>query len=261
MSLFSPPSPTNPYNLRKRKADIDQPQPPESPLTKRFKRLNLRGASSSPSSSPSSKVIKRGGNSTRLASTATLPTAVEPWNLTPPPFPRPLSPPPAVMDVDDTPYKIYINDLDSSSDSDEPVDDNPIIFLSDVEREMTRIPMAVLKASYSVPSLPVASVAPTSLPTAKSSSGTSTDLILYRPPAEIADDRSSVRQLILQARERMRARDSSPAATMDGIDSTPVAAAAAVDARMTMTDGQVRPIGGFAGTVESDPDAMVLDDL
>ncbi|KAK6541206.1 hypothetical protein TWF694_008573 [Orbilia ellipsospora] len=289
MSLFSPPSsPSAPtaldlptYNLRKRKADI-QPTV-ESPLTKRFRKLNLRNT-------PASRVTKRtssparnslfysspnNSNTTLAINTNTSNTANAQWSLTPPPFQRPSSPPPAVMEVDDTPYKIYINDLDSSSDESD-LDsthkkgnnsNNPIIFLSDVEREMSRIPMAVLKASSSSSSTTPAlsSEYGRKLPTARSGTGNSTDLILYRPPEKIVDD-GGVSKLILQAKERIRARNISGAMDITGGSGAVVP----ISGDMMVDQGLGQLGRGFTDSpmcflpmVEpnNDPDAMVLDDL
>ncbi|KAK6342678.1 hypothetical protein TWF718_008071 [Orbilia javanica] len=280
MSIFySPPSspsapstfpplniPNIQYNLRKRKADIEPTV--ESPLTKRFRKLNIRNI-------PSSKVTKRTGSparnplsgSNQHSNGTSGATTREPWNLTPPPFQRPSSPPPAVMEVDDTPYRIFVNDLDSSSDDsdqDSPSKNeknNPIIFLSDVEREMTRIPMAVLKASSSSATLSDPRV--TKLTTARASSGSSTDLILYRPPEQIVDD-TPVKRMVMEAKQRIRMRNISNSAAMYGIGSEPVPPA---DIMMDQNMGQFE--GAFTGSPMSfiptmpsnDPDAMVLDDL
>ncbi|KAF3905604.1 hypothetical protein AA313_de0209955 [Arthrobotrys entomopaga] len=309
MSLFSPPSsPSAPtaldllpgYNLRKRKADLEPTTTVESPLTKRFRKLNLRNT-------PPSRVTKRTSSPARNTTTTTTlsntalainnnNSAINPycnnininndeeaqWNLTPPPFQRPSSPPPAVMEIDDTPHKIYINDLDSSSDEsdfDSPNkkgNTNPIIFLSDVEREMSRIPMAVLKASSSSSSNPSTTPEYRKLPTARSGTGSSTDLILYRPPERIMDDNGGASKLIMQAKERIRARNSSGAMdVMSGNTSATTAAAAAapsIAAGDVMMDQGVGQLGsGFTDSPMSfipvatmpnnDPDAMVLDDL
>ncbi|KAK6533138.1 hypothetical protein TWF281_007293 [Arthrobotrys megalospora] len=173
------------------------------------------------------------------------------------------------MEVDDTPYKIFVNDLDSSSEDSDPDSpaknekNNPIIFLSDVEREMSRIPLAVLKASSSSSS---SSASPglgvTKLTTARAGSGSSTDLILYRPPGKAVDD-NNVSRLVMEAKERIRMRNNSGA--MDGIRSEP--APPPVDMMMDQSMGQLGE--GFTGSPmafiptmpNNDPDAMVLDDL
>ncbi|KAK6504007.1 hypothetical protein TWF506_002224 [Arthrobotrys conoides] len=251
-----------PYNLRKRKADIEPTV--ESPLTKRFRKLNIRNTPSkitkrtgSPARNPLSGSSNSGGNGA---------TTREPWNLTPPPFQRPSSPPPAVMEVDETPHRIFVNDLDSSSedsDPDSPAQNekgNPIIFLSDVEREMTRIPLAVLKASSSAT---VSDPRVTKLTTARAGSGSSTDLILYRPPEQIVDD-TSVRRMVMEAKERIRMRNINNSGSMDCIRSEPTPPA---DIMMDQNMGQFE--GRFTGSPmtyiptmpSNDPDAMVLDDL
>ncbi|KAF3919547.1 hypothetical protein ABW20_dc0102159 [Dactylellina cionopaga] len=272
-SLDIPPTPTSPYNLRKRKAaDIIEPTV-ESPLTKRFRNLNLRPGSGA------ARITKRTGSPARNTlsnfSNSNNNTSIkEPWSLTPPPFQRPSSPPPAVMDIDDTPHRIYIHDLDSSSDDDDSSHpdspaktgkDNPIIFLSDVEREMTRIPMAVLKAS-SASASSLSSSQVTKLTTARSQSGSSKDLILYRPPEKVADDHGGVKKLIMEAKERMRMRTSS--GRMEGIRDNTSQTALSDNMMTDQIMGQLG--GGFIGSPMSfipaiipnnDPDAMILDDL
>ncbi|KAK6330228.1 hypothetical protein TWF730_004723 [Orbilia blumenaviensis] len=254
-----------PYNLRKRKAEIEPTV--ESPLTKRFRKLNIRNSSS--------KVTKRTGSPARnplagytsngINSGATI---REPWNLTPPPFQRPSSPPPAVMEVDETPYRIFVNDLDSSSDDSDPDSpaknekDNPIIFLSDVEREMSRIPLAVLKASSSSPSA-ASGTGVTKLTTARAGSGSSTDLILYRPPDRVVDD-NGTRRLIMEAKERMRMMRNASSGSMDGIRTEPMPPAdIMMDQSMVQFGGGLTdsPMAFTMSTPSYDPDDMVLDDL
>ncbi|EPS40589.1 hypothetical protein H072_5554 [Dactylellina haptotyla CBS 200.50] len=285
LNLPSPASPSSPYNLRKRKADVEPTV--ESPLTKRFRKLNLRNTLVGPASkvtkrtsSPARNSLFSHSNTSNSALSAVnnihnAATNAEPWSLTPPPFQRPSSPPPAAMDMDDTPYRIYVNDLDSSSDEsdlDPPHKQNgknatnPIIFLSDVEREMSRIPLAVLKGSpiQASPS----GVQMKTLPTARSGTGSSTDLILYRPPEKIVDD-GGVNRLIMEARERIRSRNSGSGSTMEGISSTATAVPTpAVDTMMDQGMGHLgqgltdSPMSFTPVTMmNNDPDAMVLDDL
>ncbi|KAK6505380.1 hypothetical protein TWF481_007285 [Arthrobotrys musiformis] len=281
--FFSPPSsplsslaiPS--YNLRKRKADIEPTV--ESPLTKRFRKLNIRNQPS-----PPSKITKRPyNNNLNPITTSNGSNIEEQWNqLTPPPFQRPSSPPPAVMEVDETPYKIFINDLDSSDDSDQDSDpsktqNNPIIFLSDVEKAMTKIPDVVLNASSSSSTQPGLNPDPrlTKLTTARAGSGSSTDLILYRPPDQIVDD-TGVRRLVMEAKERFRMQrnahknnnytNNNTTSAMDGIRSEP--SPSPVNYMMDQSIGQFGQ--GFTGSPmtftptmpsNDDPDAMVLDDL
>ncbi|KAJ6262718.1 hypothetical protein Dda_1274 [Drechslerella dactyloides] len=256
MSLLSPPPtslPDSPYTTRKRRADDDDldQRPPDSPLAKRFRGLTI----TPPALLTSSRATRRSTPSTRHTANHTTTTFDQQWNLSPPPFPLPSSPPPAAMDIDETPHRIYVHDLDASSptsDDDERdgADENPIIFLSDVEREMSRIPLAVLKAPDSSSSSSSSrSSPPTSLPTARSSTGTSTDLILYRPPEELVDD-GSVRRMIQQAKARIRMR------------ADPVVPH--VDMQMAVDGmGFTRSPESYipAAMSDSDPDAMVLDDL
>lgn len=171
------------------------------------------------------------------------------------------------MEVDDTPHRIFVNDLDSSSDDSDQDSSaknekgNPIIFLSDIEREMTRIPSTVLKASSSPASVSDPRV--TKLTTARAGSGSSTDLILYRQPEQIVDD-TGVRRMVMEAKGRVRMRNLNSSGAMDGIKSEPTPPA---DIMMDQTMGQCE--GGLTGSPmtyistmpSNDPDAMVLDDL
>jgi hypothetical protein len=95
------------------------------------------------------------------------------------------------MQLDDTKHKIYINNLD-----DELLDDDPqegkLIFLPDIERQMTKIPHSVLKGPQQ----------PTTAPSAN------TEVVLYNVPTSLSVPREqdSVRKAILEARARARQR-------------------------------------------------------
>lgn len=196
------------------------------------------------------------------------------------------------MEVDDTPHRIILTELDMESSDDDPDSpprknsaNNPIIFLSDVEREMTRIPSAVLKVSTAAANAPGFR---SKLPTARS--GGSTDLILYRPPERvvsidcmerdggvvpIAPAEPNVRRLIIEARERMRRVGSggsmedikSASISMGGTDTPPHGLHGNGSGNSIMGGGTQLGVGitdspmSFMPTaMGEDPDAMLLDD-
>ncbi|KAI9764553.1 MAG: hypothetical protein M1840_008379 [Geoglossum simile] len=95
------------------------------------------------------------------------------------------------MRLDDTKHKVYIHNLD-----DELLDDDPqegkLIFLPDIERQMTKIPHSVLRGPQQ--------------PTAAAS--TNTEVVLYNVPTSLSVPREqdSVRKAIIEARARARER-------------------------------------------------------
>ncbi|PVI03681.1 hypothetical protein DM02DRAFT_487115, partial [Periconia macrospinosa] len=101
------------------------------------------------------------------------------------------------MQIDPTPHKIYIHDLSaelSSSSASENEDDeydgeSPPIFLSDIERHLSKIPRHVLLAG-----------APEARP--------DNQMVLYNVPSSLSvpQERDSVRKAIVEARARVRER-------------------------------------------------------
>ncbi|KAK3063096.1 hypothetical protein LTS18_002755, partial [Coniosporium uncinatum] len=98
------------------------------------------------------------------------------------------------MQIEDTPHRIYIHDLDaelaSDASSSDSSSDTPI-FLPDIEKHLTKIPHHLLQGQEPTNSL-------------------QNQLVLYRVPESLTvpAERDSVRKAIVEARERARERQS-----------------------------------------------------
>ncbi|KAF1968967.1 hypothetical protein BU23DRAFT_478428 [Bimuria novae-zelandiae CBS 107.79] len=102
---------------------------------------------------------------------------------------RPRRPPPDdCMQVEDTPHRVYIADLDAELSDIESDEDNPI-FLQDIEKHLAKIPQHVLRAPEPKPT-------------------NDNQLILYNVPSSLTvpEAQDSVRKAIVEARGRMRER-------------------------------------------------------
>lgn len=145
---------------------------------------------------------------------------------------RPRPPRPAPSDdsmlVEDTPHRVYIHDLaaelsDTDSDSEHP------IFLSDIEKHLSKIPRHVLLGPPPKPS-------------------EHNQVVLYNVPASLSvpEERDSVRKAIGEARQRIRERQVSGVGEPEKL----------VDAAATATavDEQELGLG-----LDVDADAMELD--
>jgi hypothetical protein len=195
----------------------------EQRLSKRFDLLNLDNAN-------------KGARlyipvpSTAEAAAAATPTSTTPHPLAPnaPRAKRRCAPRPPTSDdsmqVEDTPHRVYIHDLaaelsDTDSDSENP------IFLSDIEKHLSKIPRHVL-------------LGPPPKPTEHN------QVVLYNVPASLTvpEEQDNVRKAIAEARQRIREKQASgvtePERAFDG--SSPVG------------------IGSAKGSDE-DADAMDLD--
>jgi hypothetical protein len=104
--------------------------------------------------------------------------------------PRP--PPDDSMQVEDTPHRVYIHDLAAELSDLESDEENPI-FLSDIEKHISKIPLHVLRGPAPSPSADNA-------------------LVLYNVPSSLSvpEERDSVRKAIVEARERARERQVRP---------------------------------------------------
>jgi len=114
------------------------------------------------------------------------------------------------MEVDDTPHRVFVSSLDDSSDEEHASDDEDnLIFLPDIEKKMTKIPLHVLKASSSshdninIDNNNHYNQTSVALPT-----GPSTDLVLYQEPKSltIPEEDDNVRRFVIEAKERIRQR-------------------------------------------------------
>ncbi|KAF3046515.1 hypothetical protein E8E12_010426 [Didymella heteroderae] len=131
-------------------------------------------------------------------------------------------PPPSddSMQVEDTPHRVFIHDLaaelsDTDSDSDNP------IFLSDIEKHLSKIPRHVL-------------LGPPPKPTEHN------QIVLYNVPASLTvpEEQDNVRKAIVEARQRIRERQASEVTEPERV-----------------FDGSA----GAAKDAAEDPDAMDLD--
>lgn len=103
------------------------------------------------------------------------------------------------MQMDDSPNKVYIYDLDEELSDVEPQEEK-IIFLPDIERELTKIPKKLL--------------------TNQSPPPTTNEMVLYTLPSSLTvpEEQDSVRRVIMEARARARQQQASEESRLDGVD-------------------------------------------
>ncbi|KAH7408210.1 hypothetical protein DE146DRAFT_687556 [Phaeosphaeria sp. MPI-PUGE-AT-0046c] len=91
------------------------------------------------------------------------------------------------MDIEDTPHRVYISDLAAELSDIESDEENPI-FLSDIEKHLSKIPSHVLRG----PEQP--------------SSNEHNQMVLYNVPASLSvpEEQDNVRKAIVEARQRIR---------------------------------------------------------
>jgi len=209
--------------IRKRKADN---QDTNERLSKRLSLLNLERHGE--------KLYVPIENPSRPTTTSSTTTSLQPDD--------------DVMQLDDTKHKVYIYNLDDElSDSDSSVDENKLIFLSDLDKHLreNRIPPAVLANSEG-------DLAGRNL---------NTELVLYRVPNSltVAEDKDSVRKAIIESRARAQAQQRRERETARTALSDPFT----VDKKECQANCQP-VINGFASdaiaeeTMEEDLDAMDL---
>ncbi|KAH7399582.1 hypothetical protein BKA66DRAFT_406606 [Pyrenochaeta sp. MPI-SDFR-AT-0127] len=108
-------------------------------------------------------------------------------------------PPPAddAMPIDETPHRVYIHDLDAELSDIESDEDTPI-FLPDIEKHLSKIPRHVLLG-----------------PEPKSTEDN--QLVLYNVPASLSvpEEHDNVRKAIVEARQRIRAKQGNPVAEFE----------------------------------------------
>lgn len=137
------------------------------------------------------------------------------------------------MDVEDTPHRVYIHDLAAELSDIESDEENPI-FLSDIEKHLSKIPKHVLLG-----------------PEPKSTEAN--QLVLYNIPTSLSvpEDQDGVRKAIVEARQRIREGQANPLTELDR-DRTEKSVVSELQCV-----GDVATIMG-AGGVE-DADAMDID--
>ncbi|KAF1840453.1 uncharacterized protein K460DRAFT_296012 [Cucurbitaria berberidis CBS 394.84] len=113
---------------------------------------------------------------------------------------RPRPPPDEdVMQVEDTPHRVYIADLNAELSDIESDEDTPI-FLSDIEKHLSKIPRHILLGPE--PKTPEDS-----------------QLVLYNVPTSLSvpEEHDNVRKAIVEARRRIREKQANPVTEPDGV--------------------------------------------
>jgi hypothetical protein len=131
------------------------------------------------------------------------------------------------MQVEDTPHRVYISDLNAEFSDIESDEENPI-FLSDIEKHLSKIPRHVL-------------LGPEPKPTEKN------QVVLYNIPTSLTvpEAQDNVRKAIVEARQRIREKQVSPLSEPEKV-----------------TRGTSSPGAAMVDTpppVEDDGDAMDID--
>jgi hypothetical protein len=143
-------------------------------------------------------------------------------------------PPSDDMEVEDTPNRVYINDLAAELSDVESDEENPI-FLSDIEKHLLKIPKFILTG-------------PEPKPRADN------QLILYNVPSSLTvpEEQDNVRKAIVEARARMREKQALPYGEPESLSLI----------GNTHVNGQGRPShGSEAPSMTDDPDAMDIDEF
>jgi hypothetical protein len=96
------------------------------------------------------------------------------------------------MEVEDTPHRVYISDLSAELSDIESDEENPI-FLSDIEKHLSKIPTHVLRG-------------PEPTPTQHN------QMVLYNVPSSLTvpEAQDNVRKAIVETRQRIRDRQVNP---------------------------------------------------
>jgi anthranilate phosphoribosyltransferase len=130
------------------------------------------------------------------------------------------------MLVEDTPHRVYIHDLAAELSDIESDEENPI-FLSDIEKHLSKIPRHIL-------------LGPPPKPTEQN------QMVLYNVPTSLTvpEEQDNVRKAIVEARQRIREKQASAVTEPERITGT-----------HGMEDGVVHAMDSH----EEDPDAMDLD--
>ncbi|KAL5380006.1 hypothetical protein DPSP01_008045 [Paraphaeosphaeria sporulosa] len=186
--------PTQPRRLHGKKRAADGQLESEQRLSKRFDLLNLDNGTRLylPVASSSDAALTPGQRARQAAEPVPVPAAPKTERK------RPRPPPPDdCMQVEDTPHRVYIADLDAELSDIESDEDNPI-FLQDIEKHLAKIPKHVLTG-------------PEPKPTKDN------QLILYNVPSSLTvpEAQDSVRKAIVEARGRIRERQTSRSGTVE----------------------------------------------
>jgi hypothetical protein len=104
------------------------------------------------------------------------------------------------MEVEDTPHRVYISDLSAELSDIESDEENPI-FLSDIEKHLSKIPQHIL-------------MGPEPKPTETN------QLVLYNVPTSLTvpEAQDNVRKAIVEARQRIRDKQVNPVTELVNVD-------------------------------------------
>ncbi|KAF2808561.1 uncharacterized protein BDZ99DRAFT_464425 [Mytilinidion resinicola] len=132
----------------------------------------------------------------------------------------------SLMEVEDSPHKVYIHDLAAELSDVESDDEHPV-FLSDIEKHLSKIPAFILAS-----------------PEPKSTRDN--QIVLYNVPSSLSvpEEKDSVRKAIVEARARMREKQGS---------TVQEPALHEVNSKMNGKEEKM------SATEEDDPDAMEID--
>lgn len=110
------------------------------------------------------------------------------------------------MQIDPTPHKLYIYDLNAELADDISSDDETPVFLSDIERHLSKIPRHVLMAG-----LPNNNNNDSEQASDAPEPNKDNQVVLYNVPSSLSvpQERDSVRKAIVEARARVRERQAS----------------------------------------------------
>ncbi|KAF2187852.1 hypothetical protein K469DRAFT_108820 [Zopfia rhizophila CBS 207.26] len=202
----------------------------EQRLSKRFDLLNLIDNNGTRLYIPVS-----GSSDTALPASKPLPKPVAPVverkrkeKARPPP-------PDDCMQVEDTPHRVYIHDLSAELSDVESDEENPI-FLSDIEKHLSKIPKHILTG-----------------PEPKQTANN--QMVLYNIPSSLTvpEDQDNVRKAIVEARARVRERQANTIGEPERANAVNGTSKAS-----NMVPGES---GKYAVMDMEDPDAMEIDDI
>ena len=139
------------------------------------------------------------------------------------------------MEVEDTPHRVYISDLSAELSDIESDEENPI-FLSDIEKHLSKIPRHVLRG-------------PDPKPTENN------QVVLYNVPASLTvpEAQDNVRKAIVEARQRIRDKQANPITepiklNFGGFSTNPARVGSSAE-----------PMSDIPPSMEEDADAMDID--
>lgn len=242
---------TPPQHGRKRSADGSLEH--EQRLSKRFDLLNLVDTNGSRLYIPVPGSSSSLSTTHSLASSSPIPTA-DPLTFIRRPKPKKRPPRSTttdddVMQVEDTPHRVYIHDLSAELSDIESDEDTPI-FLSDIEKHLSKIPRHVLLRGSSDGS----QEAPK--PTENN------QVVLYNVPSSLSvpQDRDGVRKAIVEARQRIREKQGSGVCEVEGVTGrSSDMGGIGMEVDRSASPSTLSPPPSSMSQMDTEPDAMDID--